>query len=307
MPPAVSIILPTYNRLTYLREAVQSVLDQTARDWELIVVDDGSTDESMAWLESLREPRVSIVRAQHAGNRSALRNLGVERARAPWIAFLDSDDRWHSEKLERQLALHGDNPRYRWSYTGHRLIDATGNVLMSPASRKPWHAHSGWILEQAITLDANIALPSVMAHRAFFHEAGGFDETFLSVQDYELWFRLAERAECGVVDERLLDVRIHRDLSIPQPEQCLSFVRIYRNFADRTDDRVLRAKARTMQAYKAVDAAGMLATLGRWSDARAALMMAFRVRPVGPFVYKAALRLFLRRVRAVFARRHLEA
>src|SRR4249920_2199336 len=114
MPPAVSIILPTYNRLTYLQEAVQSVLDQTAGDWELIVVDDGSTDESVAWLESLGEPRVSVVREQHTGNRSALRNVGVERARAEWIAFLDSDDRWHPEKLQRQLALQRANPRYRW-------------------------------------------------------------------------------------------------------------------------------------------------------------------------------------------------
>jgi glycosyltransferase involved in cell wall biosynthesis len=303
MPPAVSIILPTYNRLTYLQEAVQSVLDQTAGDWELIVVDDGSTDESVAWLESLGEPRVSVVREQHTGNRSALRNLGVERARAEWIAFLDSDDRWHPEKLQRQLALQRANPRYRWSYTGYGFIDATGSPLMLQPANKPWPAHSGWILEQEVALKANIALPSVMLDRALFREAGGFDETFSWAEDHELWFRLAERAECGVVDEPLLDVRIHRDPSIPEPDLCLGFVRIYRNFAERTNDPALRETARRMQAYKAVDAVGMLTTLRRWSEARAALMIAFRVHPLGPFVYKASLRLLWGRLRAVFVRR----
>lgn len=298
MPPAVSIILPTYDRLAYLREAVQSVLDQTAGDWELIVVDDGSTDESVAWLESLQEPRVSVVREQHTGNRSAIRNLGVERARGRWIAFLDSDDRWHPEKLQRQLALHGANPRYRWSYTGYRLIDATGSVRVPPTSHKPWHARSGWILEREIALEANIALPSVMIDRAFFREAGGFDETFFWAEDQELWFRLAKRAECGVVDEPLLEIRLHRSPSALEPDLCLGYAQLCRTIADRTNDPALRETMRTRQAYKTVDAVGMLATLRRWSDARVALVIAFRVRPLGPFVYKAALRLFWRRLRA---------
>jgi len=303
MPPAVSIILPTYNRLTYLQEAVQSVLNQTAGDWELIVVDDGSTDESAAWLESLGEPRVSVVREQHTGNRSALRNIGVERARAEWIAFLDSDDRWHPEKLQRQLALHRANPRYRWSYTGYAFIDATGSVLVLPATHKPWHARSGRILAREILLEANIALPSVMVDRGFFREAGGFDETFFWAEDQELWFRLADRAECGAVDEPLLDIRIHRPPSVQEPDLPLAFVRIYQNLADRTNDPALRETTRTRQAYKAVEAAGMLATLGRWSDAWTALMIALRVRPFGPFVYKAALRIFGRRLGAFFVRR----
>ena len=302
MPPAVSIILPTYNRLTYLQAAVQSVLDQTASDWELIVIDDGSTDESVAWLESLGEPRVSVIREQHTGNRSALRNIGVERASAEWIAFLDSDDRWHPEKLQMQLVLQRANPRYRWSYTGYGFIDAIGSPLMLRPANEPLPARSGWIFEREVALKANIHLSSVMVERTFFRDAGGFDETFSLAEDHELWFRLAERAECGMLDEQLLDVRIHRDVSIPDPDLCLGFVRIYRNLADRTNGPALRETARTMQAYKAVDAVGMLATVGRWSDALATLVIAFRIRPLSPFVYKAALRLAWRRLRAVFVR-----
>jgi glycosyltransferase involved in cell wall biosynthesis len=294
--------LPTYNRLAFLREAVQSVLRQTVSDWELIVVDDGSVDESVTWLESLGEPRLVLVRLAHSGNRSALRNVGMSRARAPWIAFLDSDDRWRPQKLERQLALHSANPHYRWSYTGYQVIDATGNKIERPGGNS-WRPRSGWILEWAIALDVNIALPAVMAERAFLLETGGFDESFLSAEDYELWFRLAERSECGVVDEPLLDVRVHRDRSIPQPEQCLNFVRIYRNLAQRASDPTVRSKARTMQAYRAVDATGMLATLERWSEARAALMIALRTRPAGPFVYKTALRLAWQQLHAVLGSR----
>jgi glycosyltransferase involved in cell wall biosynthesis len=267
------------------------------RDWELIVVDDGSTDDSIAWLESLREPRLVLVRHEHTGNRSALRNDGVSRARAPWIAFLDSDDRWHAQKLERQLALHAANSRHRWSYTGYRLVGPTGDGLATAG--RPWRPCSGWILEALIPLEVNIALPSVMVAHEFLVETRGFDEHFLSAEDYELWFRLAERAECGVVDEPLLDVRVHREPSVPQPDQCLNFVRIYRGLAERTNDPAVRAAARMMEAYRAVDAAGMFATLDRWGEAWAALFVALRVRPFGPFVYKAALRLGSRQLGAV--------
>jgi glycosyltransferase involved in cell wall biosynthesis len=289
MQPAVSIILPTYDRLTYLREAVHSVLAQTVTAWELIVIDDGSTDDSVAWLAALGDPRVFVVRQPHTGNTSALRNLGAARARAEWIAFLDSDDRWHPEKLERQIAFHRANPRYRWSYTGLRLIDAAGDVLPGPF--KPWKAYSGWILPQVVALEAKIALPSVMVERALFRDADGFNEAFVLAEDYELWFRLAERAECGVIEESLLDVRKHVVPEPDRPDQVLSFVRIYRDFAERTNDPALAVSARTRQAYKAVDAALMLAKLRRWPDARAAILVAFRVRPFGPFVYRAAARM----------------
>ena len=89
MSPVVSIVLPTYNRLPLLREAVASVLTQTLKDWELIVVDDGSTDDTVAWLESIGDARVSVIPEPHTGNRSRLRNLGVARARTQWVAFLD--------------------------------------------------------------------------------------------------------------------------------------------------------------------------------------------------------------------------
>jgi hypothetical protein len=138
-----------------------------------------------------------------------------------------------------------------------------------------------------------------MVHRTLLHEAGGFDETFMWVEDFELWFRLAERAACGVVNEVLLDVRKHRRLTLQVPERSLEFSRIYGEFAARTQDPRLREESRTRQAYKAVDAAGMLANEGRWSEAIGALAVAMRVRPLGPFVYRAGARLAANRLRAI--------
>src|SRR5438128_1621108 len=115
--PKVSVVLPTYNRRPLLREAVDSVVGQSFSDWELILVDDGSTDDTRAYFKELTDPRVSRVFLPHSANRSAVRNAGIARARGEWIAFLDSDDLWAPEKLTRQVeALAADSSK-RWSCT----------------------------------------------------------------------------------------------------------------------------------------------------------------------------------------------
>jgi glycosyltransferase involved in cell wall biosynthesis len=299
--PAVSIILPTFDRLAYLREAVASVLAQTISDWELIVVDDGSADDSVAWLESIREPRITVVRELHTGHKSHVRNQGLSRARADWIAFLDSDDRWTPAKLERQLAYHAANPGMRWSYTGRVFIDADGEPI--PMARfTPFEPHSGRILREVIESRANIALPSVMAERALLCEVGGFDEAWRAAEDYELWLRLAERCECGLLDEPLLEVRKHRTATAQRPDVSLGFATMFRSFAARSRDAELRSLARTRAAYHAVDAANALGLQRRWADARGALAIALAMRPASPFAYRAAARLAWRHLRSLIDR-----
>ena len=294
--PAVSIILPTYNRLEYLKEAVESVLAQTFVHWELIVVDDGSTDATLEWLESIDDPRIVVNRQPHRGNRSQIRNLGVADARGDWVAFIDSDDRWCREKLERQLAFHSANPAIRWSYTGRTMIDSTGRPL--PAQNfKAWAPHRGHILDQVLSLEANIALPSVIAERSLLQQAGGFDEAWLAAQDYELWLRLAERSDCGVLDEALVEIRKHREGAHQHPDVSLGHAAMYESFAGRTRDRSLRRRSLTQAAYHAVNAADRLATERRWSEAFAALVIALRIRPFSLFAYRAALRLAWHRIR----------
>jgi glycosyltransferase involved in cell wall biosynthesis len=295
--PAVSIILPTFDRLAYLKEAVGSVLAQTVTNWELIVVDDGSTDASVAWLESIGDERITVLKRAHTGNRSFLRNAALSCARARWIAFIDSDDRWKAWKLERQLAYHAANPSFRWSYTARTMIDASGQPL-SDALFERWKPHSGPILEQVLALEANIALPSVMVERTLLREAGAFNEAWLAAQDFELWLRLAERCECGVVDEPLVEIRKHRGVSYQQPEVSLGLSAMYTSFAARTRDPALRALSLTRAAYHAVNAADRLAMLRRWNDAATALRLALRLRPLAPFAYRAVARVFAYRFRA---------
>jgi glycosyltransferase involved in cell wall biosynthesis len=299
--PAVSIVLPTYNRLAYLREAVASVRMQTVADWELIVVDDGSTDDSVVWLESLGDARIVVVPRPHTGHKSELRNAGLARARAAWIAFLDSDDRWTPAKLERQLAFHAAHPTVRWSYTGRTFIDDRGEPI--PSERfKQWTPHTGRILREVIELEANIALPSVMAARSLLGEAGDFNEAWRSAEDYELWLRLAERAEIGLVDEPLLEVRKHRAILTQRPDVSLGLSAMLRSFAARSADAELRALARRRGAYHAVEAADQLASRGEWAAARGALALAIVAKPASPFAYRAVGRYLWRRMRAPFTR-----
>ena len=109
MTPTVSIIIPTYNRVGYLSQAVDSVLAQTLVDWELIVVDDGSTDETSCYLESLADPRIVALGQMNQGE-SAARNAGIAHARGRYIAFLDDDDLFAPQKLELQAAFLCDHP-----------------------------------------------------------------------------------------------------------------------------------------------------------------------------------------------------
>src|ERR1041384_7078965 len=102
--PLVSVVIPTFNRARYLREAIDSVLNQTYPYWELIIVDDGSTDETQSTLETLADARVHVLRRPHEGNVARARNVGLEQAQGRYVAFLDSDDRWMPSKLQFQVA-----------------------------------------------------------------------------------------------------------------------------------------------------------------------------------------------------------
>ena len=296
--PRVSVILPTYDRLGYLREAIASVLAQTIEDWELIVVDDGSSDDSCAWVRTLGDTRISLVELPHTGNKAVVRNRGLALATARHVAFLDSDDRWTASKLERQLAFHATFPRYRWSYTLFSFIDGEGQPI--EAGRfAPVVAHSGWILERLIAHEARIPLPSVMAERSLLHEAGGFNEAYAYAEDLELWIRLAERGECGVVEERLLDVRKHRRVLTQNPDVSHANVLIFSELERRTSDASVRAMALRRERASAIEASYLLGDACRWAPAWQCIWRAARIFPLAPAVARAALRLAWRALRSL--------
>ena len=206
----VSVVLPTFNRLRFLRPAVESLYAQTFPDWELIVADDGSDAPTREYLQSLaNQPRVVAVWLAHTGRPAIVRNAALLRAGGEYVAFLDSDDLWAPTKLQRQVETLRARGNCRWSYTGFLRVDACGNPLPEEAQRPWWVPYEGDIFEQVATGRAAIRTPSVLATRQLIAQAGGFDEAMLSAEDYDLWLRLALHSEVAIVDEPLVYVRYH--------------------------------------------------------------------------------------------------
>lgn len=208
MSPLVSIVLPVFNRLDYLRAALASVYAQTSENWELVIVDDGSDVGTRQFLETQTDARIRVVLREHSGIPAAVRNVGIARARGKYVAFLDSDDEWAPDKLQEQLTLLESAPMRRWSYTAVRKIGADGRVL-DDAHFEPWVGYSGSIVEELLRFKASVAMPTVMADLALVRELDGFDETMKFAEDYDLWLRLAMRSEVSVTSKPLADVRSH--------------------------------------------------------------------------------------------------
>ncbi|MFZ2059743.1 MAG: glycosyltransferase family A protein [Candidatus Binatus sp.] len=205
MVAQVSVIIPTYNRRAMLREAIESVLAQSVREFELILIDDGSTDGTAEELTRFG----SAIRAERIDHRgpAAARNRGVALARAPLIAFLDSDDLWEPTKLERQLAFMRENPGCAISQTDEIWIRNGRRV--NPGMRHRKRAGDIFIDSLRTCL---ISMSCTMMRTDLFRSLGGFDEIMLAAEDYDLWLRILIDHEAGLLDEPLVTRRGgHRD------------------------------------------------------------------------------------------------
>jgi glycosyltransferase involved in cell wall biosynthesis len=197
MVPLVSVIIPTHNRAALLAEALASVTAQTFRDFEIVVVDDGSTDKTLATLGRCDSLRV----LRHPARRgvAAARNLGIAAARGAWLAFLDSDDLWLPEKLARQMAYLEKRPGLLLCQTDETWVRKGVRVNKPLSHRKV----AGRIFLPS--LDRCMVSPSaVILHRRLLNDFGGFDEDLPAAEDYDLWLRLTWRFEVGLVEEPLI-------------------------------------------------------------------------------------------------------
>jgi len=198
MMPKVSVVVPTYNRLPMLKEAVDSVLAQNFEDFELIVVDDGSTDGTANEIVKYGG-RVKLL--QHKENRgvSASRNTGITHAKGKYIAFLDSDDLWVKGKLKIQTTFLDENPHYPLCYTDEIWIRKGKRV--NPMLK---HAkYSGWIFEKCLPL-CTISPSSAMMRKTLFSRVGLFDEALPVCEDYDLWLRISARFPIFFIDKKLI-------------------------------------------------------------------------------------------------------
>ena len=200
MNPEVSVIIPTYNRRAMMREAIDSVLAQTGAIFELIVVDDGSSDGTAEELARIGES-IRIERIENRGP-AAARNRGVEIARAPLIAFLDSDDLWAPTKLERQLAFMRENPDCEISQCDELWIRNGRRV--NPGMRHRKRAGDFFVESLRTCL---ISPSAVLIRKELFNSIGGFDEDMAAAEDYDLWLRILVDHEAGLLDEPLVTRR----------------------------------------------------------------------------------------------------
>lgn len=195
--PTVSVIVPTYNRSAFVKDAVASVLAQEGVCPEIVVVDDGSSDGTDRALEAFRD-RVRFLRRAHGGV-SAARNSGIRIAAGEWLAFLDSDDLWLPSKLRRQLDFLTAHPEFLVCQTEE--IWLRNGVRINP--RKYHRKPRGHCFERL--LDRCLVSPSaVMIHRDVFDSVGLFDENLPACEDYDLWLRIGCKYALGLIEEQLV-------------------------------------------------------------------------------------------------------
>jgi len=192
-----SVIIPAYNRLSLLKRAIASVRQQSLKPREIIVVDNASTDGTVAWLE--QQPDIRLF--QHTENLgvSASRNTGIRQARSEWLAFLDSDDEWVENKLECQAVSLAVLPALRVNHTAETWIR---NGKPVPVSIRLIN-RSGWIYRECLPLCV-ISPSSVVMHKSVFDRVGLFDEALPACEDYDLWLRVCALYPVGFVDEPLV-------------------------------------------------------------------------------------------------------
>src|SRR5690348_7468562 len=179
MTATVSIILPVFNRLHYLRAAVDSVLAQTFQDWELIIADDDSGAETQQYMRDLSAsagPRVKVLWLKHLGNPDAVRNMALREVQAPYVAFLDSDDLWRPRKLQAQLESMRSCASRDWSYTRCLFVDGAGRPLAGGRSLRYPKVKDGRILESVLAGEAAVVTSSLMATREALAAVGGYPE-----------------------------------------------------------------------------------------------------------------------------------
>jgi len=226
--PRVSIIIPTYNRAHMIGDAIQSVLNQSFQNFEIIIVDDASTDSTENIVKGFSDKRIKYI--QHKVNKggSAARNTGIKASTGKFIAFLDSDDWWHPKKLENQLSkMETSKLSPALVYTGLKQVNNEGKLIKEiiPIFR-------GNIFQELLIENVVGTTSSVLLRKEIFNSVGLFDENLPSRQDLDLWLRIARKYTFDYVKTPLVNMRIHKnriteDLKMKINSRELLFNKIY--------------------------------------------------------------------------------
>ncbi len=246
--PSVTVVVPTYNRANYLAATIESILAQTLPPSEILIIDDGSSDDTPDICRAFPAPVRTIM--QENRGLSAARNRGIEAATSDWIAFCDSDDLWHRQKLEKQLATLRALPEAGWCVSGCSLIDPAGAGIATagagfadvfPVFREhnvsPENHFGKYLLRRSVRFNegavtvfhgdafrllfaGNIALPSsAVVARSLFADIGMFDPSFRVAEETEFFHRLAARSHVAIVMEPLVQYRVGHTSIVNTPDR----------------------------------------------------------------------------------------
>ena len=237
----ISVTMPAYNAARTVGVAVDSVLAQTFHDFELIVIDDGSHDETAEIVETRSDPRVSCIRTMNGGV-SVARNRGMEQASGSYVAFLDADDAWQPEKLELQHALLKQRPDVGLCFTTTQFVDDD----LQPTALQPAVERTDWT--EALLLEGNIlpgSASAVLVRASVIEHSGGFDPRFSLCADWDMWLRMSLRSKVSLLDVPLVLYRsvpgtMSSDMSVLERETFALLDKFYANPESAPYERVRR-------------------------------------------------------------------
>ncbi|AFY92662.1 glycosyltransferase family 2 protein [Chamaesiphon minutus] len=237
--PKVSIVIPAYNAMTYLPDTLASVFQQTFYDFEVLLVDDGSTDSIQTWVaQTVFDRRVKLISQPNQGL-SAARNTGITHSQSEYIAFLDADDLWHPTKLAQQVQWLDAHPTLGLIYNQTAQIDSAG----TPTGRVLGSAISGNIWPQMLQRNIIDCPSSVLVRRQCFDRVGLFDRTLRSVEDWDMWIRIAAIYPVAVICQPLVYYRQH-------PSNMSKNWRVMEQSFDRVITKAFAAAPPELQALK---------------------------------------------------------
>lgn len=202
--PKVSVIIPAYNAVAYLPQTINSVLRQTFTDYEVLIVDDGSSDNTADWAAQIRDSRVKLISQPNQGA-GAARNTGVKNAQGDCVAFLDADDLWEPTKLAKQVERLDQQPEVGLVHTWITIANPDGSL----SDRTMQTDGEGHIWNQVVVYNPLKCGSTAMVRRRCFEELGYFDQSLKYSEDWDMWIRIARNYAFSVIAEPLTYYRIH--------------------------------------------------------------------------------------------------
>ena len=272
----VSVVIPTHNRSELIKNAVSSVLSQTYKNIELIIVDDASTDKTEEVVKSLDQSKIRYIKNEEAKGGNYARNLGISSSKGKYVAFLDDDDEWMPEKVADQVALFEEDQSIGLVYTGAEIIYTSKNYKYI---RQP--KHRGDLSKEILMRNYIGTTSSVMVKRSLLEKVGGFDNDMPALQDYDLWIRIAQVAQIGYINKPLIKYYNYTNINqitdnVHKIEKAINKIDIkYKNLIATLDK-----KAQEERYYQRFNGFGKRKLrIGEKKQARDYFIQSFKIKP----------------------------